>query len=55
MLYLEIPDRVSELNVFLKEGHYSLGDLVDIILQHADGSEDSTEESDDSETDLFLN
>ena len=52
MIYLEIADRIAHLQVFLEGGHYSLSDLVDIIAEHADGSEDTSEESDTSDDDF---
>ena len=52
MLYLEIPDRIGNLQVFLEAGHYTLADLVDLITEQADGSEDTSEESDTSDDDF---
>tara|TARA_R110000796_G_scaffold27937_1_gene76687 strand:+ start:522 stop:728 length:207 start_codon:yes stop_codon:yes gene_type:complete len=52
MLYLEIPDRIGSLQILLKGGHYTLADLVDLILEHADGSEDTTEDSSCSDDDF---
>ena len=52
MIYLELSDRIGKLQIFLEGGHYSLSDLVDIISEHADGSEDTSEESECSDDDF---
>ena len=52
MIYLEIADRIAKLPIFLEGGYYTISDLVDIIAEHADGSEDTSEESDTSDDDF---
>lgn len=52
MIYVEISDRLADLQVFLDGGHYSLSDLVDIIAEHMDGSTDDYSEDSCSDDDF---
>ena len=50
MIYVEIADRCAEIQVYLDAGAYSLCELLDIVAEHADDGDDTTEPSISEET-----